>query len=160
MPLSCTGWESARRLHLISALGLAILTLTACAASQPSVNEVTVTGSDYAFGVPRTLPPGPTAFSFENTGQVPHEMILVRLREGVSLPQLMEAAEGGQDPQEFTEGGVAILIASPGETTGSRTLVDLLPGRSYALVCNFRDGPDQPPHIALGMVAPIEVSAE
>lgn len=84
-------------------------------------------------------------------------MILVRLKEGVTLPPVLEAVGAGGDPAEFTEGGVAILIASPGDTAGTHLLVDLLPGRTYALVCNFEDGEGKPPHVALGMAKSIEV---
>ena len=139
---------------------LVILGGVACTAREAALNEVAVRGTDYAFNVPESLPPGRTAFTFENAGQVPHEMILVRLKEGVTLPQVLEAASGGQDPADFTEGGAAILIASPGDTAGTRMLVDLLPGRTYALVCNFEDGEGKPPHVALGMAKSIAVAAE
>ncbi len=123
-----------------------------------SPNEVTVIGLDYAFRAPDTLPPGPTTISFENRGEVDHEMILVRLKEGVTLDEVMEAARSGGEARDFTEGGPGILIADPGQTAASRLLVDLLPGRTYALVCNFRDEPDAQPHTALGMRATFEVS--
>ena len=139
--------------------GLAILGGAACTAREAAVNEVAVRGTDYAFDVAEALPPGPTAFTFENAGQVPHEMILVQLKEGVTLPEVLEAASGGQDPADFTEGGAAILIASPGDTASTRMLVDLRPGRTYALVCNFEDGEGKPPHVALGMAKSIEVAA-
>lgn len=135
-------------------------TIPSDAASAPgaAANEVTVVGLDYAFGGIGTLPPGPTAIAFENRGEVAHEMILVRLKEGVTLEQVMELAGGGGDPGELTEGGPGILIADPGQTTASRLLVDLLPGRTYALVCNFQDQPDAPPHTELGMVTSFRVS--
>ena len=139
---------------------LAVIAAVGCTAPDPGPNEVAVRGTDYAFDVPQSLPPGPTAFAFENAGRMPHEMILVRLKEGVTLPQVLEAASSGADPAEFTEGGAAILIAAPGTTAGSRMLVDLMPGRAYALVCNFQDAEDQPPHVALGMASPIEVAAQ
>jgi uncharacterized cupredoxin-like copper-binding protein len=138
---------------------LASLTGVACSAREAAVNDVTVQGTDYAFDVPETLPPGQTAFTFANAGQVPHEMILVRLKEGVTLPQVLQAVQAGSDPAEFTEAGTAILIAPPGDTARTRLLVDLLPGRTYALVCNFTDEEGQPPHVALGMVKSIEVAA-
>lgn len=127
------------------------------AAETDSPNEVTVIGLDYAFGGPRALPPGPTSIAFENRGEVEHEMILVLLKEGVTLDQVMEGVAAGADPAEFTEGGAGILIVGPGGTAASRLLVDLLPGRTYALVCNFQDEPEAPPHTALGMIAALEV---
>lgn len=123
-----------------------------------ATNEVTIIGLDYAFGGPRTLPPGSTAIAFENQGEVDHEMILVRLKEGVTLDQVLEGVGAGADPSGFTEGGAAILLVGPGQTADSRVQVELLPGRTYALVCNLQDEPDAPPHTALGMVAALEIS--
>lgn len=156
--LTRCGDRSPGSVSVLIRLGVvAILCCVACTAREAAVNHVAVKGTDYAFDVPETLPAGQTAFTFENAGQVPHEMILVRLKEGVTLPQVLEAASAGTDPAEFTEGGAAILIASPGDTAGTRMLVDLLPGRTYALVCNFEDGAGKPPHVALGMAKSIEV---
>lgn len=131
------------------ALGIGFLAV-ACAPSE-SPNAVTVGGLDYAFQAPDTLPAGPTVFRFENRGEVRHEMILVRLKEGVTIQQLMDGVQSGSDPSEFLEGGPGILLAQPGQTTEARLLVDLLPGRTYALVCNLRDSPDTQPHTVLGM---------
>lgn len=131
--------------------------LSGCEAAE-STNEVTVVGIDYAFDAPDTISPGPTAIAFENRGKVPHEMILVRLKEGVTLEQVMQGVQGGGDPSDFTEGGPGILIAEPGEMAETRLLVDLLPGRTYALVCNFQDEPEAPPHTALGMRSSFVVS--
>ena len=127
-------------------------------AERAAPSEVTVIGLDYAFGGPRALPPGPTSIAFENRGEVDHEMILVLLMQGVTLDQVLEGVAAGADPDEFTEGGAAILIVGPGQTADSRVQVDLLPGRTYALVCNLQDEPDAPPHTALGMVAALEIS--
>ena len=154
------GDRSRRSFRVLIPLGVvAILGGVACTAREAAVNDVRVKGTDYAFDAPDTLPAGQTAFTFENAGQVPHEMILVRLKQGVTLPEVLEAASAGADPGDFTEGGAAILIASPGDTAGTRMLVDLLPGRTYALVCNFEDGAGKPPHVALGMAKSIEVGA-
>lgn len=125
--------------------------------AEAATNEVTVIGLDYAFGGPRTLPPGPTSIAFENRGEVDHEMIFVLLNEGVTLDQVLEGVAAGADPGDFTEGGAAILLVGPGEMAGSRVEVDLLPGRTYALVCNLQDESDAPPHSALGMVAALEI---
>lgn len=151
--------RASRRVHAAAALAIGATWLAGCAGGS-SPNEVTVIGLDYAFRAPDTLPPGPTAIAFENRGEVDHELILVRLQEGVTVADVMEAVRGGGDPRELTEGGPGILIAGPGQTTASRLLVDLQRGRTYALVCNFRDQPDDPPHTELGMFAGFEVSGD
>ena len=143
------------RLRLTAALVIATAGVAACTHAP---NEVTVVGLDYSFEAPATLPPGPTLLAFENRGEVDHEMILVRLKEGVTLDQVMEGVRGGADPADFMEGGPGILIAGPGETAASRLFVDLQAGKTYALVCNLRDDEDAPPHAALGMRTTFEVS--
>lgn len=149
--------QGTERLVVAGALAIGAMWLAGCT-GESSPNEVHVVGLDYAFTVPDRLPPGPTAIAFENRGEVDHEMILVRLKEGVTLDEVMEAVGGGGDPQDYLEGGAGILIADPGQTAESRLFVDLEAGRTYALVCNFQDTPDAPPHTALGMRAAFAVS--
>jgi hypothetical protein len=131
------------------ALGAGLLVSLACS---PRPRETTVVGTDYAFQLEEVLPSGPTAFGFENQGKVPHEMVLVRLREGVTLQHVMEGMQRGAQPDEFLDGTPSILIAAPGQSSSARILMDLAPGREYALVCNFRDGEAAAPHVELGMV--------
>lgn len=128
--------------------------LLGCSAA-PAVQEVTVLGHDYAFQLPDSLPAGPTAFAFENVGEVPHEMILVGLQEGATLDEVMARQRAGGDWRALLEPGAAILIADPGERSNARVLADLEAGRTYALVCNFRDTDDAPPHTELGMIRPV-----
>jgi hypothetical protein len=115
--------------------------------------EVLVTGSDYAFQFPDTLRQGQTTLRFANAGKVEHEMVLALLRPGVTLAQVMDLMKAGGRPDSLIEGIVGILIAKAGVTTLGSLGVDLIPGRTYAFVCNFQDAPDKPPHSALGMVA-------
>ena len=113
------------------------------------VRDVTVTGMDYAFGVPATIRPGLTAFTFENQGTVWHEMYLIRLKPGVTLDS-MQRVPAGPQRRALIEGG-GILLAGPGEHSIDRLLVDLKPGQTYTLICNFRNELDKPPHLELGM---------
>jgi hypothetical protein len=46
---------------------------------------------------------------------------------------------------------------APGRTAGGRLLVDLLPGRTYLLVCTLKDTPEAKPHAEMGMLAAIQV---
>lgn len=130
--------------------------LLGCSAA-PTPQEVLVLGQDYAFQLPDSLPAGRTMFAFENAGQVPHEMILVGLRDGVTLQEVVERVGDGGDWQELLEPTVAILIAPPGERSSAQVLADLEAGRTYALVCNFRDTDSAPPHTELGMMKPLHV---
>jgi hypothetical protein len=119
------------------------------------IRDVTIAGIDYAFGVPATIGPGLTAFSFENRGKVWHEMFLIRLKPGVSLDSLQHVPAGPLR-RDLIEGG-GILLAGRGERSTDRLLVDLKPGHTYTLICNLRDAPDKPPHLARGMFASIQV---
>jgi hypothetical protein len=129
-----------------------VVTLLALSSScrQP-VHRVTVAGTDYAFQAPDTLSGGRTAISFQNQGRVPHELAMGRLKPGITLDQVLERLRSGGDPQEFLDAMIGVLIASPGQSSGGELLVDLVPGRTYAIVCQFRDGEGQPPHLVLGM---------
>lgn len=146
-------------------LALAVMTvmLASCAPAPdaPDVAEVPlmrVVGLDYTFVLPTSIPSGPVRIDFENRGEVPHEMVLVRLRPGMTFEEMVEGMQADGDPAEFVDGFGGILIADPGETTWGHIRVDLEPGRTYALVCNFTDTEDAPPHAALGMMQPFTVS--
>lgn len=144
------------------ALALAALTslLASCAPASETaeVPLLHVVGLDYTFALPDSIPTGPVRIDFENRGEVPHEMILVRLRPEVTFPALVEGLQSDADPMDFVDGFGGILIAEPGETTWGHLRVDLEAGRTYALVCNFTDTDEAPPHAALGMMQPFTVS--
>ncbi len=123
----------------------------------PAPPEVLVLGHDYTFQLPDSLPAGRTAFAFENAGQVPHEMILVGLRDGATLQEVATRRREGRDWQELVESTAAILIAPPGERSAAQVLADLEAGRTYALVCNFQDSDSAPPHTELGMMKSLHV---
>ena len=131
-----------------------LLLLLPCLARAQQMAEVLVIGLDYAFQVPATLAPGPTTFGFENRGKVPHEAIIVRVKLGVTVDSVLHADRLAQ--RALTE-VVGILIAEPGGRALGHLLVDLTDRRTYLLLCGFRDAPDQPQHLTMGMVAPIQV---
>lgn len=138
-----------------------LIAASAASAQTISPNRVAIVGSDYAFpNAPTTLPAGETLFSFENRGTVRHEVNIRLLKPGVTPQEAMRAfveqgsaVAPGSPPPPVIERNVAILIAQPGDTSGGRIYVRLIPGRSYALVCVLRDKPGAPPHTMLGMLA-------
>jgi hypothetical protein len=112
--------------------------------------EITVTANDYAF---MPLPPieaGPTIFSFVNQGKVNHELAIGRLKATASVDDYVKATPGAQRIA-LLDGFVGILIAGPGLHSDGRVLVDLTKGVGYVVWCNFRDKPDAPQHMTLGM---------
>ena len=145
----------------VLALAAVATSITACGRPSPAPDraDVTVEALDYAFRLPDSLAAGPTRLRLHNAGEVPHEMGMSLLKPGVSVRELLAHADSGGDPADLTDGVVGILIAEPGETTLGSLSVDLAPGRSYVLWCNFQDAPDKPPHLALGMFSERSIRA-
>lgn len=137
-----------------------LLAVVACQGSLPSrPHDVSVTGSDYAFLLADSLQAGSTLLRFNNAGKVDHEMGMALLKPGVTLDQVMARIKAGSSPDSLVDGVVGILIAKPGATTIGSLSIELLPGRTYALFCNFQDAPDKPPHSSLGMVTSRTIAA-
>ncbi len=130
------------------------LFLVACAPAVPSSSpEVVIPALDYSFQIPPELPAGPTQFRIDNQGKVSHEMALGQLKAGVSADSVMAYINGGGDPGDLTDGVVGILIAKAGTRSLGTLRADLVPGRTYMMICQFKDGDSLPPHMAMGMVA-------
>ena len=111
---------------------------------------VSVTGLDYAFQAQDTVRAGPVIFAFVNRGTVRHEMFLFRIRMGRTLADMLRAT----DPQErraLTDQTGGVLFAEAGQSSSGRLLVELAPGRTYALLCFLQDSADTPRHHSLGM---------
>ena len=139
------------RARVIAALALVG---AACSPSRPVTAPETVVGaSDYAFQVPAHLGAGPARFRLQNTGKVPHEMAMGQLRAGVTADSLLSHLAAGGDPTPLTDGVVGILIVEPGATSLGTLDVDLVPGRTYVMICQFKDADSLPPHIVMGMQA-------
>jgi hypothetical protein len=137
-------------------VGLALLAtvVVACGPARPApAREVIISASDYAFQVAHEMPAGPVIFKLENRGRVPHEMALGQLRAGITADSVLTRVAAGGDPDDLTDGIVGILITEPGTTSLGSLRADLVPGRTYMMICQFRDADSLPPHIALGMHA-------
>lgn len=143
---------------LLAAPFVAVMACQAPPAPQ-GPQDITVTGSDYAFQLPDSLQAGRTVLHFKNVGKVDHEMGMALLKPGVTLAQVLERIKAGHSPDSLLDGIVGILIAKPSVTTLGGLSVELLPGRTYAMFCNFQDGPDTPPHSSLGMVSSRTITA-
>jgi hypothetical protein len=114
--------------------------------------RVDVVANDYAFlPLPAHIGSGPTIFTFVNHGKVNHEMSIGRLRPGATIEDVLKISREGGRLREIVTRSVGILVAGPGKSPDGRLWVDLIPGETYLLFCNFRDTPDAPTHMTLGM---------
>jgi hypothetical protein len=106
-----------------------------------------VTMLDFSFEMSQTTVPADTliAFEIENAGEYPHEFVVVRLPEGISVEDAL--ADPALDESVVFLGGA---FAEPGGVA-YMGLTGLPPG-TYAVVC-FVDTPEGIPHVMRGMVA-------
>src|SRR4029077_13493132 len=108
-------------------------------------------------GVPETLSAGRTAFSYQNIGKVRHEMGIERLVAGRTIIDVT-APDSTKLPDDSVYAGTAgILITRPGETAPGMVLVDLKPGATYLIWCDFRDSAGAKRHSAMGMLGAFTV---
>jgi hypothetical protein len=124
-------------------------------APTPAVKTVEIDASEYAFSAPETLPAGLVTLRLVNHGHEPHHGQLLRLNDGVTFDQLTAAL------QQEGEGALRLVSAEGGPGTidphgSSEVTLDLRPG-TYALAC-FVAGPDGVPHLARGMLKPLQVT--
>jgi hypothetical protein len=124
----------------------------ACGQSTPAPVEVLVRATDYAFDAPDSLPAGRVAFGLENAGRVAHELIVVGLRPGASVAEIVRRDRAESTWRHLREPPSGILTADSGVRTPGHILVDLVPGRRYLLLCNFQDSDSTLPHLHLGMM--------
>jgi hypothetical protein len=132
---------------------LAMAGVSCARPSTPASSETEIVASDYTFQVPAHFPQGPVTFRLKNTGNVPHEVAMGQLRAGVTVDSVLARLASGGDPTDLTDGVVGILIAGPGATSLGRLAVELIHGRTYLMICQFKDADSLPPHIAMGMQA-------
>lgn len=131
-------------------------TTTTTTTAATIVRTIELDASDFAFSAPETLPAGLTTIRMRNHGQEIHHGQLLRMNDGVSFEQFAAAlqAEG--------EGALRLISAEGGPGTidphaVTEVTLDLKPG-TYALAC-FIPGPDGVPHLAKGMLKPLQVTA-
>src|SRR5438552_10476875 len=140
----------------IRRLGLAGLAMiAACSRQVPRAdgpNVVTITTSEYAFGMPDTIPAGLTTFRLVNRGKELHHASLVRLRDGKTVADFqagLAAAMQSHTPppswMTFAGGPNAVTLGDTGVATET-----LEPG-SYVFVC-WIPTLDGVPHVLKGMM--------
>src|SRR6267143_5076214 len=144
---------------------LALASLTwALACSRPAPraagpNVVTITASEYAFGVPDTIPAGPTTFRLLNQGNELHHASLVRLGDGKTVADFQAAVEAAMKHNTPPPAWMGFAGGPNAETPGDTGIATqtLEPG-SYVFVC-WIPSADGVPHVMKGMLRSMVVSA-
>lgn len=119
-------------------------------------NVVTVTAMDYAFQAPDTIPAGRTTFHLVNKGPDMHHIWLIKLEQGKTLEDLIEATRTpGPLPRWAVEVGGPNTPMPGGESWAT---LDLEAGR-YVMACVIPARTDGQPHFMKGMVKEVAVTA-
>lgn len=152
---------SRQKLFVTLVVLLLAVVLAACGSASAStvvpvanIPQITIKATDYAFEAPAKIEAGLVSINLINEGKEPHHAQLVRLNDGVTLEQFQAALQ--QSPEaafplvSFT-GGPSVI--DPGHN--QEVTVELTPGQ-YVLLC-FVSSHDGMPHLAKGMVTPMEV---
>ncbi len=112
---------------------------------------------DFAYTMPDTITAGLHTWKVINDGPQPHEMVVMKLNDGVTFDDFVKGmAEGGESgPMPGVPMGGA-----QGLQTGLASYLeyDLEPG-TYVAFCQIPDQATGAPHIALGMVKAFTVAA-
>lgn len=141
---------------VLTTIGLVTLFLITGCATAASIPEITIKDTDYSFEAPESIPAGLVRVKQTNAGQELHHVQFMRLNDGVNFEQFIAALQKGPEqalPLVSLMGGPSFI--APGAT--SAVILNLTAGQ-YVLAC-FLPSPDGMPHLAKGMIKPIQVTA-
>ncbi len=120
-----------------------------------TVQDLAVEGADFKFHAPASIPAGLTKITLTNVGQEEHQAQVAKLADGKTLADLTAALQGDEAAAlaliELAGGPTGVQPGAAGSTTAN-----LEPG-AYVFLC-FVQSADGVPHLAKGMVAPIDVT--
>jgi uncharacterized cupredoxin-like copper-binding protein len=126
------------------------------APSAAAVNTLDVEGKEFAYVLPASAPAGVTHLTLNNTGKEEHQAQVARLNPDTTFAAVTAAL---QNPDPSAALKLITLVGGPNlvqpGTSGSTDLT-LEPG-THIFLC-FISGADNIPHLAKGMVAPLEVT--
>jgi hypothetical protein len=138
-------------------IGRAVAQLgTPAASAIESYPEVVITATDYHLDLPARLSAGLTRLTLKNEGKALHDAMFMRVNEGATLAQLLDALTAPDYGPIFA---AATSLGGPEVDAGLRatTIVDLTPGQ-YMVFCIIPDDTGMP-HYLMGMQQPLEVTA-
>ena len=124
----------------------------------PPTADVHVDLVDFNFGIPSEIEAGPQLWQISNKGEQWHEMLIVKLNEGVTLDDVMAMIMSEDEPSgppPFEE----IAMWSPLGPGSTAWVTWDLPAGDYTVLCFLPDlKGDFQPHAAHGMVADLTVT--
>ncbi len=122
----------------------------------PTANVVSITANDYSFVAPDTIPAGLTTVKLQNAGKEVHQVAFVRIDSGKTLADIQALMK---NPNMTVPAWMAFPLGANGIVPGdSGNATATLSAGHYLLMC-FMPSPDGTPHVAKGMVKPLEVTA-
>ena len=120
-----------------------------------TIQDLAVTGKEFAFEAPASIPAGLTKIILTNDGAEEHQAQVARLTDGKTIEELTATLA-------TDEGAALAMLTLAGGPTGVQpgearsTTANLAPG-AYVFLC-FVQSADGVPHLAKGMIAPLEVT--
>lgn len=113
-----------------------------------------ITGDDFSFELPETVPAGPLEIRLENVGKEPHQALVYKLNDGVEYEEYLKSVledDSNLPALSRRVGGVNYGI-SPGVTETQVQSDPYEPG-TYAVVCFIKETASGKNHYELGMIA-------
>ena len=119
-------------------------------APEEEAGPIEVQMTEFAFGAPQTVPAGEFEVTVVNSGDQPHEMGVIPLKEGA--PPLEELVKmGDKELQKWAAGpfGGTMGPIKPGEE--KTFTLDGTNAASFGFACFIKDPKTKKPHVQLGM---------
>jgi predicted lipoprotein with Yx(FWY)xxD motif len=115
--------------------------------------DSTVSLKDFAFALPQEIKAGAQTWKVSNEGSQPHELRLIKLKDGKTEKDAIAFMQQPQGSAPFEAvGGMQAL----NQGKSAWAMLDLAPG-NYVALCNVIDSKTGKPHSELGMVMPFTV---
>lgn len=146
------------RRHVMGTFAALAVLAAACNKAEPAPpapNVVLIAATEFAYAAPDTVPAGWTRLRLANNGQQLHHVQLIRITDGRTYDSLMAAMRNPGPPPTWVKEIGSPNAPGQGDTT---EVISNLEVGHYALVCFIPDSLGRP-HVALGMIRPIEVVA-